>query len=89
MHFLNPLKTSRMWYKVKYSRFEFSFSFLTNCLIKAKEINLPYYLHIAFEWGRGDEFMPFQRALTHNETQTATSKIWTSVTDLISFDYNP
>ena len=57
---------------------EFSF-ILTGCPAKVKERNLPYYLHIAEE--RTDGFMPFPIILEQSERQTASSRIWTLVTN--------
>ena len=52
----------------------------------AKEPSLPYNLMIAGK--RRDEFIPFQRVLAQSEMQTALSRIWTWVTDSISFNDN-
>ena len=41
------------------------------------------YLERRTEW-----FLPFAMVLTRNETQTATSEIWTLVADSISYDDN-
>ena len=65
---------------------EFSFS-QTSYLTKPKEPSLSYYLPIATK-GRRDGFMPFWRALVQNETQTATSRIWTQVIDSIYYKDN-
>ena len=64
---------------------EFSFS-LTNCLTKAEEPSLPYYLPIA--GGRIIGFIPFLRVLVQCEMQSASSRIWTRVTVSISYDDN-
>ena len=58
------------------------FFFWTGCLTKAKEPSLPYYLLIAT--GMIHEFMPFPRTLAQSETQTALSRIWTRIANLIS-----
>ena len=55
----------------------FSF-FLIGYLTKTKERNLPMELG----------FMPFTRALTRITIRTASFKIWTRVTDSISYDNN-
>ena len=64
---------------------EFSFS-RTDCLTETKEYRPPYYLLIGRE--RMDEFMPFPTVLVWSEMQTASSRIWTQVTDPISYDDN-
>ena len=55
---------------------EFSFS-QTNCLTKAEEPSLPYYLPIA--GGRIFGFIPFPRVLVLCEMQSVSSRIWTRV----------
>ena len=55
------------------------------CLTKAKEPSLPYYFSIT---GRRDGFMTFLRTLVWSVTQTASSRIWTQVSDSISYDNN-
>ena len=64
---------------------EFSFSY-TNCLPKAEEPSLPYYLPIA--GGRIIGFIPFPRVLVLCEMQSVSSRIWTRVTVFISYDDN-
>ena len=64
---------------------EFSFSKI-GCLIKSREPNLPYYLLITR--GRIDVFMPLQWTLAWIETQIASSRIWTQVTNSISYNEN-
>ena len=54
--------------------------------MKTKELSVPNYLPIAGE--RTDGFVPFSRALERSETQTASSRIWTRVTDSIYYDDN-
>ena len=58
----------------------------TGCLANSKEPSLPYYLSIARE--RRDGFMHFPKALAQSEIQTASTRIWTQVTDSISYDDN-
>ena len=53
-------------------------------LIKAKEVQLTYYLLNA--GGRIDGFMPFTLALAQSEIQRASSTIWTWVTTFIFKD---
>ena len=48
-------------------------SLLDDCLTKAKELGLPYYLPIAR--ARRNVIMPFPRALVQNERQTTLSRI--------------
>ena len=62
------------------------FTFLTVCLTKAKEPSLSYYLSIT-SW-KTDGSMPSLRTLARRETQTASSMIWTRVTDSIPWDDN-
>ncbi len=62
---------------------EFSFSW-TGCQTKAKEHSLPYYLLIA----GGRQMDSSLRVLAQNEMWTASSRIWTQVTDSISYDDN-
>ena len=77
--------TQTLRHKVKLNlNSEFYFS-LTGCINNAKEPNLPYYLHIV---GGKDEFMPFPRACARSEIQTASAKIWTGVSDFISYNDN-
>ena len=64
---------------------EFSFS-KTNCLTKAEEPSLPYYLPIAR--GRIIGFIPFPRVLVLFEMQSVSSRIWTRVAVSISYDDN-
>ena len=64
---------------------EFSF-FSTSCHTKVKEPSLSYYLPIAGRRIVG--FIPFPRVLVLCEMQTASSRIWTLVVELISFDDN-
>ena len=59
--------------------------FLTDCLTKAKNTSLPYYLPIG--WGRTHGFMPLPRSLAQMK-QMASSWIWTQITDSISYDDN-
>ena len=59
-----PLNNLFKWSKADLNS-EFSFS-KTDCLIKAKESSLPYYLLRAEE--RTDEFIPFWRAWVWSET---------------------
>ena len=80
-----------MWDKVnfnmKYSWFLIQFSFsLTGYLTKAKEISLPYYLPIAGGGGRTNKFMSSLQILARSEHASASSRIWTLVTDYISDD---
>ena len=62
------------------------FSFLTSCLTKAKEPNLPYYWPIAGRRIIG--FIPFQRVLVLCEMQPVSSRIWTPVAMSTSCDDN-
>ena len=64
---------------------EFSF-LLTDCLAKAKEPSLSYYLSLVVE--KRDRFMSFLRALAWREKQTASLKIWTLHTKFISYNDN-
>ena len=64
---------------------EFSFS-KTNCLIKAEEPSLPYYLPLA--GGRIIGFIAFQRVLVLCEMQSVSSRIWTLIAVFISYDDN-
>ena len=61
----------------------FSFSY-TSFLTKAKEPSLSNYLLIVRRTAAG--FLPFLRALSRNGTQAVSFKIWTWVTDSISYD---
>ena len=85
------LHTRRVRHKVNFKRSltglssEFSFS-LTSCLTKAEEPSLPYYLPITV--GRIIGFIPFQWVLVLWERQLVWSKIWTRVTQSISYDGN-
>ena len=63
----------------------FSFS-STGCLTKAKEVSLLYSLPKVN--GSTDGFMPFPRALAWSEKQINSSRIWTRVTDFISYNGN-
>ena len=56
---------------------EFSFS-STSYLRNAKDLSLPNYLPRA---EKRDGFMPFLRAWTHREMQTAVSRIWTQLVE--------
>ena len=92
MYLANFSTTGKMLLKVSFLErrttslnSEFSFS-KTNCLTKAKEPNLPCYLNIAS--GRTDGVIPFPRELMWSETQTTSSRIWTQVTNSISYDNN-
>ena len=65
--FTQTLRSGRIWHKVNFFKrsltglnSEFSFS-LTNCLNKAEELSLSYYLPIA--GGRIIGFIPFPRVL--------------------------
>ena len=51
---------------------------------KVKESGLPYELTITAR--KTDGFMPFLRALTWSEMQTASSGIWTCNANSISYD---
>ena len=64
----------------------FSFS-KTGCLANTVESSLPNYLPIA-GGRREDWIMPFQMTLAQGETLATTSRIWTEVTDFISYDDN-
>ena len=59
---------------------DFSFT-LPDCLIKAQELNLPYYQPITR--GRKDGFMPFTRTLVQSEMQSVLS--WIELRLPISF----
>ena len=56
--------------------------FLINCLTTAEERSLPYYLPIACER------IIFQREVVQCWMQSASSRIWTHVVGLISYDGN-
>ena len=60
------------------------FSYLTGCLIKTNEPSLLFYLSIDEE--RTDVFMTFPMALLQSEMRTAWSRIWTQLSNLISYD---
>ena len=62
------------------------FSFLTDCLTKAKKIQSTIQLPIAGE--RIDEFMPISRAYVWSEMKIASSRTWTQVTNSISYNDN-
>ena len=62
------------------------FTFYIGCLTKAKETSLIYYF--SRTGGRTDGFIPLARAFTQSEMQTASSRIWTWVTNLIFYDNN-
>ena len=64
---------------------EFSFSW-NNCLTKAEEPSLSYYLPIA--GGRIIGFIPFPRVLELCEMQSVSSRIWTHVAVSMSYDDN-
>ena len=65
---------------------EFSFS-KTICYTKVKELSLSYLLLITEE--RIGGYIPFPRVLAWRETQTAFPRIWTKVTESISYnDYH-
>ena len=64
---------------------EFSFS-ENGCHTKVKELNLPYYLHIAR--GRLVGFIPFPRILALCEMQTTSSRFLTRVAVSISYNDN-
>ena len=53
---------------------------------KVKETKLPYNLHIAGD--RRDGFVPFAIVSAQRETQRASYRIWTLVTDFISYGDN-
>ena len=55
-------------------------------LIKASKPKLPNYLSIAGR--KTNRFMIFSKVLERYKTQTASSRIWTQVTDSISYDVN-
>ena len=81
-----------MWHKVNFfkrgltgSNLEFSF-FKTGCLTKAKEPSLLNYLPIA--GGRIIGFIPFPRVLTLCEMQATSFRIWTRVTESLSYNGN-
>ena len=78
----NHSATGRMWDKVNFwtewTWLEFSFPFP----------GLVYPTNFLIDWGRMDGFMPFPRALTINKIQTAFSRIWTLVTNSISYNDN-
>ena len=61
---------------------EFSF-FQTSCLTKAKEPSLPKYLLIAVV--KTNEFISFTKTLAQSEIQTASRRIWTWVTNSITY----
>ena len=62
---------------------ECSFSY-TNCLPKAEEPSLPYYLPIA--GGRLNWIHTFPKGISICEMQSVSSRIWTRVAVSISFD---
>ena len=64
----------------------FSFAHLS-CRMRAKEFSIYNYLPIPS--GRRDGFMPFPQVKAQNETQTASSMIWTSIANFIFYDDNP
>ena len=84
MYLTKPFTIGGIWHKVRFSA-ECTFSD-TGYLTKVKVYNVPCYLPIA--GGRTDGFMFFLRALARRETQTASSRFWTRVTDSISNDDN-
>ena len=88
--FTQPLRTS--WIGQSISRgsvtglnSEFSFS-LTDCLSKAREPILPYYLPIA--GGRIIVLITFPRVLVPCEMQSASPRIWTRIGMSISSNEN-
>ena len=54
--------------------------------MKAKEHSLLYYWTIAGEGWRTDQIIPYLMSLLRNEKQTATSRVWTRITDSISYE---
>ena len=62
------------------------FSLQTGCLTKVKELSLPYYLPITERNTEG--FMPLPSVQARSETLTTSFRIWTRVTDSISYDDN-
>ena len=56
------------------------------CIIKAKEHSLLYYLSLIVGIGQG--FLLFPRSLTRNKIQTASSRLWTWITNFISYNDN-
>ena len=62
---------------------EFSFSQI-NCLTKAEEPSLPYYLPIA--GGRIIGFIPFPKGISAMWNASVSSRIWTRVAVSISYD---
>ena len=88
----NPSATCRMWHKVSFNQrkaalnSEFSFS-LTGFLTKAKVSSLPYYFYI--DGGRTDFLCFFLRTLACSGIQTAPFRIWSPVTNLLSYDDIP
>ena len=85
-YFTNPME--RIWKNVNFYvvsaglNSEFSFS-RTSCFTKVK---WPFYLPIAGD--RRDGSMPFPRLLAWREMQTVLSRIWTPVSDFVSYDNN-
>ena len=57
---------------------QFSFS-KTVFFTMTKELSLPY-------WRIMDRFLPFPKALVRSETQTTSSRIWTQISDSISYN---
>ena len=82
--------TGRMQHKFNFKRSltglktEISFS-LTNCLMKAKEPSIPYYLHLAWRIIIG--LISFVGVLELCEMQIASSRNWTRVDVTISHTY--
>ena len=88
MHvFTQPLQGCgiRSIFFVDYSWFKFSL-FLLQDWLQNQELSLPYYLNITGK--RTDGFIPFPYAFVQIETKAASSRIWTRVSDFISFDNN-
>ena len=79
-----PLHLGRIWHKLNFFKRSLTgFNSETNCLTKAVESSLSYYLPIPR--GRIIGFIPFP-VLVLREMQSVSSRIWTRVTVSIAYD---
>ena len=75
------------FYRSKLRWFEFRVFLLLDWLPKQGS-RIQSALLFTHSWGRADELMYFLKALMLNETQTASSRFWTWITDYISYNNN-
>ena len=81
----------RMWHEVnfyaEFNRFEFKVFFLVWLPYQGyQKLSLPYYLPIT-GW-KIIEFIPFPMPLVLCKIQSTSSRIWTRVTEFLSYEHN-